>query len=150
MVAKSIDLYVQKTLEQGYKIAICEQLTEPKAGALVERDVIRVITPGTIMEESILDEKKNNFIMSIFVSSAGSSISWCDITTGELYATELSKSFDNGKINDILTMIAPAEIICNEDALSVEQQILSSEHKSLPKFHVFSSGAYNQQKCIEF
>ena len=105
---KSLDIYIKKALEQGYKIAICEQLTEPKPGALVERDVVRVITPGTIMEESILDEKKNNFIMSVFHSANGSSLSWCDITTGEFYATEFSKNDSIEKINDILTMIAPS------------------------------------------
>ena len=60
---KSVDLYIQKALQLGHKIAICEQLTDPKPGEIVERDVIRVITPGTIMEESLLDERKNNFIM---------------------------------------------------------------------------------------
>ena len=146
---KSVDVYIQKALELGYKIAICEQLTEPKPGAIVERDVIRVITPGTIMEESLLDERKNNFISCIFYSNNGSSISWCDITTGEFYAIELSKTDNLNKLNDLITMIAPAEIICNRDALDIEQDILNIEHKNLPKFESFEESAFNLQKCID-
>ena len=146
---KSVELYIQKSLELGYKIAICEQLTDPKPGALVQRDVVRVITPGTIMEESILDEKKNNFIMSIYHSQNGSSIAWCDITTGELYATEFTKNASHEKINDVLTMIAPAEIICNDEAKLLEQQIQNIEHKVIPTFNVFNQNAYNQSKCID-
>ena len=126
---KSVDLYIQKALELGHKIAICEQLTDPKPGEIVERDVIRVITPGTIMEESLLDERKNNFIMCLYYSQNGSSISWCDITTGEFNATEISKNDSLSAINDLITMIAPAEIICNADGLNIENEILNLEHK---------------------
>ena len=146
---KSVDMYIQKALELGYKIAICEQLTDPKPGALVERDVIRVITPGTIMEASLLDERKNNFLMCLYVSNNGNSISWCDITTGEFYATEIEKLNSLSKLNDLITMIAPSEIICNNDAVKIEQEILSLEHKNLPKFEVYSENAFNLQKCIE-
>ena len=56
--AKSVDIYIAKLIELGYKVAICEQLTEPIAGQIVERDVVRVVTPGTIMESNMLDDKK--------------------------------------------------------------------------------------------
>src|SRR5574344_837754 len=146
---KAVDVYVQKALEKGYKIAICEQLTEPKAGELVERDVIRVITPGTVMESSLLDERKNNFICSIYASKNDFAISWCDITTGEFNTTEFEKNVSIDKLNDVITMISPAEIICNNDALYIENQILALEHKSLPKFTIYSDTAFNTQKCID-
>ena len=146
---KSVDLYIQKTLELGHKIAICEQLTDPKPGEIVERDVIRVITPGTIMEESLLDERKNNFIMCLFYSQNGSSISWCDITTGEFNATELSKNESLNAINDLITMISPAEIICNSEALKIESEILSLEHKNIPKFENIDDNSFNLTKCVD-
>ena len=146
---KSVDTYIQKALELGYKIAICEQLTPAGTGALVERDVIRVITPGTIMEESLLDERKNNYILCLYHSKSGSAISWCDITTGEFFATDIEKNVDINAINDIITMIAPAEIICNSEALQVEEEILKMEHKTLPKFECVEESSFNLQHDIE-
>lgn len=146
---KAVDIYIAKALEKGYKIAICEQLTEPKAGVMVERDVIRVITPGTIMESSILDEHKNNFIASVFAGKNAFAISWCDITTGEFYVTELEGEISVDKINDIITMISPAEIICNKDALLLEKQLLLLEHKSLPKFTAYYDTCFAVSKAEE-
>lgn len=146
---KAIDIYIQKALEKGYKIAICEQLSEPIKGQVVERDVVRVVTPGTIMEDSLLDEKKNNFIMSIFYNNDGSSICWCDITTGELYVAEIEKSAGIEKINDIITMVMPAEIISNLDAKNLEVDLNKLEHKVLPRFFMYSQSAYNLNRCVE-
>ena len=146
---KAVDVYIAKALEKGYKIAICEQLTDPKPGTLVQRDVIRVITPGTVMESTILDEHKNNYIVSLFSSKNGSAISWCDITTGEFNVTELPKTASVEKINDILTMIGPAEIICNSDSSETEKQIADLGRNSLPKFTYFRDNAFETKKCIE-
>ena len=146
---KAVDVYIQKAIEKGYKIAICEQLTDPKPGVMVKRDVVRVITPGTIMEEALLDEHKNNFIASIFASSNSCAISWCDITTGEFNTTDLGSTIDLSKLNDILTMISPAEIIANVGAMELEPKILLLEHKSLPKFQSYTESAFNLQKCID-
>lgn len=147
--AKALDVYIQKCLEKGYKIAICDQLTDPKPGVNVVRDVTRVITPGTVMEESLLDEKRNNFVMGIFASQSGSAISWCDITTGEFYVTEFDKISDITKINDVITMINPAEIICNAQAKSLEQEITNMEHKSIPEFSCKEDSMFSMQNCIE-
>lgn len=147
--AKALDVYIQKCLEKGYKIAICDQLTDPKPGVNVVRDVTRVITPGTVMEESLLDEKRNNFVMGIFASQNGSAISWCDITTGEFYVTEFDKISDITKINDVITMINPAEIICNAQAKSLEQEIANMEHKSIPEFSCKEDSMFSMQNCIE-
>ena len=147
--AKALDVYIQKCLEKGYKIAICDQLTDPRPGAIVERDVTRVITPGTVMEETLLDEKKNNFIMSIFASQTGSAISWCDITTGEFYVTEFDKLTDIEKLNDVITMISPAEIICNSNAKNLEYDISKIEHKNIPTFNQKDESMFALQHCVE-
>src|SRR5574344_735836 len=146
---KAVDTYIAKVLQNGHKIAICEQLTDPSPNKLVERDVIRVVTPGTVMESAILDEHKNNFIASIFVQKKSYAISWCDITTGEFYTTDFSDCEDEEKLNDVLTMISPAEIICNNDAVRLEETFKSQERKTLPKFTPYYETAFNLRKCID-
>jgi len=94
--------YVKKLVDNGFKVAICEQLTEPQKGQMVERGVIKIITAGTVTDESSLDGGRNNFVAAVF---EGGSVSWCDITTGEFYAVETA---DCGSV---LGMVAPAEII---------------------------------------
>ena len=75
-------------IAKGYKVAICEQLEDPKqAKGIVKRDVIRVITPGTVIESNLLEEKKNNYIMSVYKKGIFFGVSVCDISTGEFYAT---------------------------------------------------------------
>ena len=80
----AVDSYVRKLIEQGFRVAICEQLTDPATSkGMVERDVIRVITKGTIMEDSILDEKTANYLASVFLSGDKFGLAWSDISTGE-------------------------------------------------------------------
>ncbi|MGN1222482.1 MAG: DNA mismatch repair protein MutS [Christensenellales bacterium] len=146
---KAVDIYIAKALELGYKLAICEQLTEPKPGQIVERDVIRVITPGTVMESEILDQNKNNFLASLYASKNGYGLSWCDISTGEMYATEFDKDASYDKINDILTMISPAEIICNSEAKLLEESFNMLERKSLPKFTCYFDASFEKSKATE-
>lgn len=146
---KAVDTYIAKALENGYKIAICEQLTEPspKSKEIVKRDVIRVITPGTIMEDSILDSRKNNYIVSLYASKKGYGVSWCDISTGEFNTTEFNTNCTIDNINDILTMISPTEIICNTEAMLLEQSISALEHKILPKFTKYYDASFDKSKC---
>ncbi len=134
---KALDTYLAKALSLGFKVAICEQLTEPtNNGEIVERDVIRVITPGTVMEESILEEKKNNYIMHMFSQNKKIGIAWADISTGEFYATSFLIK-DINSINDLVTMISPAEIIANENAMVLENQLLIAKQKNIAKFSIF-------------
>ena len=109
------DAYIAKLVSMGERVAICEQLTEPTAGkGMVERDVIRVVSAGTVIEENQLDEKKNNYIACAYKSGAAYALAWADITTGELCAEELS-----GRENVIsaLVNLAVAEVICKGNAL---------------------------------
>ena len=106
--------YISKLIEKGYKVAICEQLEDPKqAKGIVKRDVIRVVTPGTVMEANMLDEKKNNYIMSIYKKGIHFGIAVCDITTGDFYASKIAEDNNFATLIDELSKFNPAEIIVN-------------------------------------
>lgn len=79
------DFYISKLVSHGEKVAICEQLTEPNGRNLVERDVIKVITAGTLTEDSLIDEKSNNFLVSVYKDGDTVAFAWVDITTGEFF-----------------------------------------------------------------
>ena len=107
--------YIAKLISKGYKVAICEQLEDPKlAKGIVKRDVIRVVTPGTVMESNLLEEKKNNYIMSIFKTGIFFGIAICDISTGDFYASEIKETNNFPKLLDEISRFMPAEIIVNE------------------------------------
>ena len=92
----AVDIYVSRLIAKGYKVAICEQLEDPKtAKGIVKRDVIRVVTPGTVIETNMLEEKKNNYIMSIVKKGVNYGLAICDISTGDFYATQIKLASNN-------------------------------------------------------
>ena len=106
--------YSAKLLEKGYKVAICEQLEDPKtAKGIVERGVIRILTPGTIVESNLLEEKKNNYIMCICKTGLYYGISVCDISTGEFYSSEIKGENNFEILLDEIARFSPSEIIAN-------------------------------------
>ena len=106
--------YAAKLLEKGYKVAICEQLEDPKtAKGIVERGVIRILTPGTIVESNLLEEKKNNYIMCICKTGLYYGISVCDISTGEFYCSEIKGENNFEILLDEIARFSPSEIIAN-------------------------------------
>ena len=110
----SADGYIARLIEKGYKVAICEQVEDPKlAKGLVKREVVRVITPGTVVDHAVLDETKNNYLLSVFGSSSGYGIALCDVTTGEFQTTEFSGVQAAEKILDEIARFSPVELICN-------------------------------------
>ena len=129
----SADGYIARLVEKGYKVAICEQTEDPKAAkGIVRREVIRVVTPGTVLDNAILDETKNNYILSVFSSGGGYGISVCDVTTGEFQTTEFSSIQAAAKILDETARFSPAELICNEVFLGSP---LAKEMQD--RFHLF-------------
>lgn len=133
------DSYIAKLVSFGKKVAICEQLTEPGAQkGLVERDVIRVVSGGTIIEDCLVDEKSNNFICSVFFGN-GISLSWADITTGEFYCQEVSSE---DKLLDALYRINPSEIICNAGAYTLYQNFSSGVKSSIVRFSPYKEQAF--------
>jgi DNA mismatch repair protein MutS len=106
----AVDNYLYKLINKGYKVAICEQLSLPGKG-LVERGVVRIVTPGTIIEPALLKENSNNFLVSIAFGEESAGLAYVDITTGEFAATELLYS----QLNDELERLQPAEILISKE-----------------------------------
>lgn len=106
------ETYIKRLIEKGYKVAICEQVEDPKtAKGLVKREVIRVVTPGTTLDATALDETKNNYLMSIVAMEDRFGCAIADITTGDCFLTEVDKP---QKLLDEINKFTPAEIICND------------------------------------
>lgn len=118
----SCEGYIARLVAKGYKVAICEQMEDPAtAKGIVKRDIIRVITPGTVIEGSMLDETRNNFICSLFVKEEKAGICFCDISTGELYATQLAGSEVQQLVMGELGRFSPREILIGGDAVSMKE-----------------------------
>ena len=108
----SVDSYLDKMVKNGYKVAICEQVEDPKAAkGIVKREVIRIVTPGTNLDSKSLDESRNNYLMCIVYLSDSFGISVADVSTGDYYVTEID-SID--RVLDEINKFSPSEIICNE------------------------------------
>lgn len=118
------DIYVKKLIENGHKVAICEQLTDPKevkGGNIVERDIIRIVTPGTLTESSLLDDSKNNYIAAIYAADKECAVCFADISTGEVHLfKKTSKNIENEIINE-LARFAPVELLFNDRFLDYKQ-----------------------------
>lgn len=122
----SAETYIGRLVERGYKVAICEQVEDPAAAkGIVKREVIQVVTPGTVTSQSMLKETENNYLASVYLAQSGMSISYCDISTGELYTTEQTGSFAlTETLFNELAKIDAKEIILNagaEDLLALEE-----------------------------
>lgn len=111
----AVDGYLSKLVGKGYKVAICEQVEDPKVSkGIVKRDVIRIVTPGTILNTQILDETKNNYLLGVFFSDDKFGLSSVDITTGDYFVTEVDSP---RKLLDEINKFAPSELICNDGFL---------------------------------
>nr|WP_027870769.1 DNA mismatch repair protein MutS [[Eubacterium] cellulosolvens] len=109
------DTYITKLVDLGHKVAICEQVEDPKnAKGLVKREVIRVVTPGTILSAEELDETKNNYIMSIVCMADRFGVSLADITTGQCMVCEMDTE---ARLLDEIQKFMPAEIVCNQSLM---------------------------------
>ncbi len=111
----AIEGYLNKLVSRGYKVAICEQVEDPKlTKGIVKREVIRIVTPGTNLDLQALDETKNNYLICVAYFTGKTGISVADVTTGDYYLTEVD---DIRKLQDEINKYAPSEIICNESFL---------------------------------
>ena len=108
------EIYVSRLIAKGYKVAICEQLEDPKnTKGIVKRGVVRVVTPGTLVDSNMLEERKNNYIMSIFKSGIYFGISICDISTGEFYSAEIMDNYNFPMLLDEIARYTPSELVVN-------------------------------------
>ena len=123
-------VYIAKLIEKGYKVAICEQTEDPKtAKGMVKRDVIRVVTPGTLTEEEFLDEKSNNYLAVIYMSGKAAGISVSDVSTGEIYTAEVNGA---DEVLNELARYSPKEIIVNSKAAkSISKEVDVRFHMSV-------------------
>ena len=104
----AVDGYLRKMLQAGYKVAVCEQVEDPKtAKGLVKRDVVRVVTPGTLTDDVLLEAKQDNFLAAVWQTNSASAISWVDISTGHFFVQQLSEN----ELLDEIVRLAPAECL---------------------------------------
>lgn len=146
----SCDSYIQRLVEKGYKVAICDQI-EGDSGkkGIVKREVVRVVTPGTIIDGTMLDEAKNNYICSIYVNNKGFGISFADISTGEVYVSEFNiDNIDQTMINE-LVKFSPAEVLFNEDLVSFENTMKFLKDKLTCVAEVIDNSKYEYSHNIE-
>lgn len=107
------DTYIHRLVEKGHKVAICEQTEDPAlAKSLVARDVIRIVTPGTLTSETMLSENENNYLAALYYGSDGMALAYCDISTGELAATEERETAKTiADMTDVLVRLGVKEVI---------------------------------------
>lgn len=117
----SAELYIKRLIDLGYRVAICEQMTDPALSkGLVEREVIRIVTPGTLIEKDMLDDASNNYLCSIYCGSEGTAVCFADLSTGEAAVYPIPVQHTEDEIIDLLSRYMPAEIIFNEKFLDLK------------------------------
>ena len=115
----AVDSYLARLIAKGYKVAICEQMEDPAtAKGLVERDLVRIVTPGTAMDETMLEEKRSNYIAGVYLDSGAAGAVFCDISTGECLVTGFSGADLTGQLINELGRFSPAEAVMNDGAFS--------------------------------
>ncbi|MHC4881291.1 MAG: DNA mismatch repair protein MutS [Planctomycetota bacterium] len=130
----AVDGYLKKMLQAGYKVAVCEQVEDPKkAKGVVKRDVVRVVTPGTLTDDMLLDAKEDNFLCAVSLGRKDAALAWVDISTGHFYTQQVAES----KIVDEVLRLAPREVLLAE----CRGQLFEAEQKKLAKQISQLSGA---------
>ncbi len=108
------DIYIAKLIDKGHKVAICEQMSDPTlTKGIVDREVVRIITPGTLLSQSMLSEKENNFLTCVYVAQEGAGLAYCDISTGEFSAVKFQGRAHREKLFSELTKVQPKEVLIN-------------------------------------
>lgn len=109
----SASVYITRLIEKGYKVAICEQMSDPALSkGLVEREVVRIVTPGTIVDSTLLDERKNHFLLCVYLTGITAGLAFVDVSTGEFFVHQLQPYMDT--LADEVLRIRPNEIITND------------------------------------
>lgn len=145
----ALDGYLAKLTQQGYKVAICEQMTLAEdAKGIVDRQVVRIVTPGTIMDEGILANETNNYLMSICYKRNVCGVSWADITTGELNHAFFDSQIPF-KLNDLLLRISPSEIICNERMYEMSKDLSVVKYDAVCKFQKLGEKNFDLSSSLE-
>ena len=140
------DAYIAKLVELGEKVAICEQLEDPsQAKGIVARDVIRVVTAGTVTDEKHLDEKSASYACSACLAEGRAALAWADITTGEFCAAEYSGENAAAQVVGQMIKLSVKEVICNDEFLMATRNMPEVTRGGLPKFSSYPEWAYGLQ-----
>ena len=119
---QSLESYISQLIDKGYRVAICEQMEEPsQTSGLVERDVVRVITPGTVVDNTILEDKNNNYLAAVVHDDEGYGFGVVDVSTGEFSVTELVGANALEKVIDELSRLNPAEVLMDQESKQVDR-----------------------------
>ncbi|MBP3431816.1 MAG: DNA mismatch repair protein MutS [Clostridia bacterium] len=141
----SAENYLAKLVSMGHKVAICEQLTEPGKGVkMVERDVVRVVTPGTVIEDSMLEEGKNNYLMAIFLDQDKLSVAYGDITTGDLYLCHYKENLQSN-FSDLMNRVMPSQVIGNLKAREFYNSLPILKLGVYPRFEEYFDYAFETE-----
>ena len=123
----SADTYISRLIEKGYKVAICEQTEDPAASkGIVKREVVRIVTPGTLTSQSMLKENENNYLASIYINENRAGISYCDISTGEMYASQLTGDMPEEALVNELVKTNAREILINRESEIIWEALKTS------------------------
>ena len=141
----AVDSYISKLIEGGFKVAICEQMNTPEEanGKMVSREITRVITPGTLIEENILEESKNNYLVCVCKLGNNYGVSWCDVSTGELNLSEITGERAFEKTIDFLTSLSPSEIISDDDTAEKSMLLPIVQNGNIPRFQKYFNWAFD-------
>ena len=141
------ETYITRLNDRGYKVAICEQVEDPKlAKGLVKREVVRIVTPGTTLETASLDETRNNYLMCIFYAEDHFGISIADVTTGDCFFTELDSKT---RLQDEINKFVPAEIICSESFLMSGIDVDSLKNRLGICVFPLDPAYFDENRCTE-
>ena len=142
----AVDTYLTKLIQKGYKVTICEQTTPPNKKGIIQREITRVVTPGTVTESSMLTEDKNNYIASLYCKEGKVGVSWADISTGEFNHTYFDAQVAMG-INDLLSRIEPSEIICNQEMFAESVNLSVVKFGNVCPFCAYDESAFAYDKA---
>lgn len=142
----AVDTYLAKLVKAGYKVAICEQLSPPNKKGLVERDVIRVVTPGTLLDENALDKKENNYIVSILIQGEYASIAVADLSTGYFAVTEKKGAYRLWLLDELARIgasecILPDHMYNDHEILKILNTQRGMNIYSLPRWYEYTDQA---------
>lgn len=145
----SCEGYIARLLAKGFKVAICEQAEDPAlAKGLVKREIVRVITPGTVIEGSMLDESKNNFLSSIYVKDGAAGVCFADISTGEARVTKIASGDLATRINNETGRFMPSEAIINQTGASVPGVLEFLKSRVSCTVNVFEDSDYESSSAL--
>ncbi len=143
----SADSYIAKLVSRGYRVAICEQVEDPAAAkGIVKRDVVRIVTPGTVIESNMLDESKNNYLASVFLSEKSCGLAFIDVSTGEVHLDSVNNSDAEAHIINRLGCYSPSEVILNKYVSSVKTIVDFIKNRMSVDFQVVSEKDYDKNQ----